>query len=209
MKKTLIILALLTATANFAQNAKKVLDEVSNKMKSYKTLYIEFNNNLDNKTENVHQKTKGNVSLMGEKYVINMLGMTTIFDGNKMYTINPEDEEVTISEIDEDDDLSPANFFTFYEEGYTFKLEKTENKNGRKLQYIRLVPIDSNAEFSYVILVIDTKTKHIKKLIQKGKNGTDITLIINKFKADIDLPSNLFKFDKKKYEDKGYLINEL
>ncbi len=210
MKKIFFVFALLLGITSFAQqDAKQLLDEVSNNMKNYKTLYIEFHNNLDNITENVHQVTKGNASLMGEKYVVNMLGVTTIFDGVKMYTINPEDEEVTISGIDEEDNFSPANFFTFYQKGYTYELGKIIAKNGRKLQQVRLIPMDSNSEFSFVILEIDIKTKHIQKLIQKGKNGTDITLIINKFKPNIDLPKRIFNFDRKKYEDKGYLINEL
>jgi len=210
MKKFFAVIVILFVAQIKAQNkAKTLLDEVSNTMKSYKTIYIEFSNSLDNKVENVHQTTKGNASLKGEKYVVNMLGVTTIFNGNKMITINPDDEEVTISDVDEEDNFSPAKFFTFYKEGYRFKMGKEIVKNGRKLQYVQLIPIDSNSDFSQVILVIDSKTKHIQELIQKGKNGSDITLKINKFKSDIDLPSKIFSFDKKKYEDKGYLINEL
>ncbi len=210
MKKLIVVLVILFTAQIQAQNkAKTLLDEVSNTMKNYKTIYIEFSNSLDNKAEDVHQTTKGNASLQGEKYVVNLLGTTTIFDGNKMITINPEDEEVTISDVDEEDDFSPAKFFTFYKEGYRFEMGKETVKNGIKLQYVRLIPIDSNSDFSQVILVIDSKTKHIQELIQKGKNGSDITLKINKFKSNLELPSKLFSFDKKKYEDKGYLINEL
>ena len=210
MKKIIIVIVLFVAVQMQAQNkAKQLLDEVSNTMKNYKTIYIEFSNSLDNKTENVHQTNKGNASMEDEKYVVNLLGITTIFDGKIMITINPEDEEVTISDVDEEDDFSPAKFFTFYKEGYRYEMGKEKVVNGRKLQYVRLIPIDSNSDFSQVILVIDAKTKHIQKLIQKGKNGSDITLKITKFKSNIDLPSKLFSFDKKKYEDKGYLINEL
>lgn len=210
MKRFIAVLLILFATQLHAQNkAKTLLDQVSNKMKNYKTIYIEFSNSLNNKAENVHQTTKGNASLQGEKYVVNLLGVTTIFDGNKMITINPEDEEVTISDVDEEDDFSPAKFFTFYKKGYRYEMGKEVVKNGRKLQYVRLIPIDSNSDFSQVILIVDSKTKHIQELIQKGKNGSDITLKINQFKSNIDLPSELFTFDKKKYEDKGYLINEL
>jgi outer membrane lipoprotein-sorting protein len=210
MKKIVVLLVILISVQIQAQNkAKVLLDQVSETMKNYKTIYIEFSNSLDNQVENVHQTTKGNASLKGEKYLVNLLGITTIFDGKKMITINPEDEEVTISDVDEEDDFSPAKFFTFYKDGYRYQMGKEETKNGRKLQYVRLIPIDSNSDFSQVILVIDSKTKHIQKLIQKGKNGSDITLKINKFKTNLDLPSKMFSFDKKKYEAKGYLINDL
>lgn len=210
MKKIIALLVILVSIQIQAQDsAKQLLDDVSKTMQNYKTIYIEFSNTLDNKAEDVHQTTKGNASLQGEKYVVNLLGVTTIFDGKKMISINPEDEEVTISDVDEEDDFSPAKFFTFYKEGYRYEMGKEVTKNGRKLRYVRLIPIDSNSDFSQVILVIDSKSKHIQELIQKGKNGSDITLKINKFKANLDLPTKLFSFDKKKYESKGFLINEL
>lgn len=211
MKKLTIVFSLFLAISSFAQEslkAKELLDEVSTKIKSYKTLYIEFSNSLDNTEENVHQVTKGNASLKGDLYLVKLLGMTTIFDGEKVYTINPDDEEVNISEPDEDA-FTPAQFFSFYEEGYNFELDKVETLNGRKLQFVKLLPIDTDSEFNYVLLGIDNKTKHIQKIIQKGKNGTDITLIITNFKSNIELTNKLFEFNKNKYEGKGYIINEL
>ncbi|MCF6350209.1 MAG: outer membrane lipoprotein carrier protein LolA [Flavobacteriaceae bacterium] len=211
MKKYIVLVTLFLGIITFAQDAleaKKILDEVSTKIKSYESLYIEFSSSLDNNAENVHQITKGNTSLKGNLYVVNLLGVTTIFDGKKVYTINPEDEEVNITDPDEDI-FTPAQFFSFYEQGYAFELDKTENLNGRELQYVKLSPIDSESEFKYVLLGIDSKTKHIQKIIQKGKNGTNYTLIITNFKSNLELSAKLFKFDKSKYEAKGYMINEL
>jgi outer membrane lipoprotein-sorting protein len=211
MKKYIVLITFFLGITIFAQDtlsAKELLDEVSTKIKSYESLYIEFSNSLDNDAENVHQLTKGNTSLKGDFYVVNLLGMTTVYDGKKVYTINPEDEEVNIADPDEDV-FTPAEFFSFYEQGYAYELDKTETLNGRKLQYVKLSPIDSDSEFKYVLLGIDSKTKHIQKIIQKGKNGTDYTLIITSFKPNLELPDKLFNFDKSKYEAKGYMINEL
>ena len=33
--------------------------------------------------------------MQGESYLLNMMGITRIFNGKTIYTINPEDEEVT------------------------------------------------------------------------------------------------------------------
>lgn len=209
MKKIITVLALFIGLSSFAQDeAKNLLDEVSSKMKDYKTLYIEFSNSLDNKEENVHQVTKGNTSLKNDLYQVNLLGTTTIFDGKKIHTILPEDEEVNIADPDEDV-FTPAQFFSFYENGYNYELGEIKTLNGRKLQSVILAPIDNKSDFDYVVLGIDTKTKHIKRIIQKGKNGTDITILITTFKTNIALSDKLFQFDKNKYEAKGYLINEL
>jgi outer membrane lipoprotein-sorting protein len=203
---------MFSVIASFSQDeakAKKLLDEVSAKMNTYKSLYIEFRNSLDNNTEDVHQETKGNATLKGDLYSVNFLGMTTIFDGKKIYSINPEDEEINISESEDDDEFSPAQFFSFYKDGYNFSWDIVQNVNGRKIQYVKLTPINSESELKYVLLGVDSKTKHIYKLIQTGENGTDITLTITKFKTNLELPSEMFKFNRKKYEDLGYIINDL
>ena len=59
--------------------------------------FMEFKYVLDNSEENIHQETRGDVTLVGDKYVLNILGITRIYDGQKLTTISPEDEEVTIS----------------------------------------------------------------------------------------------------------------
>ena len=212
MKKLVVtIVFFLSVISIFAQDtakAKSLLDEVSANIKSYDTLYIEFSNSLVNTEEDVSQVTKGNASLKGDLYVVNLLGVTTVFDGKKVYSINPEDEEVNISDPDEDV-FTPAQFFSFYEEGYNFELDKEVTHNGRKIQYVKLLPIDSDSDFKYVLLGIDTKTKHIQNIIQKGKNGTDITLTITSFKTNLELSKKLFEFNKSKYEEKGFIINQL
>ena len=114
---------------------------------------IDFKYNLNNSKENVNQDTRGNVTLKGDNYVLNMLGTTTIFDGRKTYTIVPEDEEVTIASYDPQDDkaITPSRMLTFYEQGYTFKKDIVQNMKGRKIQFIKLMPINSNAEIKDIL----------------------------------------------------------
>jgi len=213
MKKVIVLIVLFIGiNQSFGQDkakAKSLLDEVSTKMTSYKTLYIEFKNVLENTEENIRQETKGNASLKGEKYTVNFLGTTTIFDGNKNYLINPEDEEVNITNPEDSDEITPAKFFSFYKEGYTYSWDILQNVQGRKIQFVKLMPIASDSEMKYVLLGIDNKTKNIYKLIQVGKNGTNYTLTILKFKTNLDLPDKLFKFNRSKYENDGYIINDL
>ena len=83
------------------------------------------------------------------------------------------------------------------------------NIQGRQIQYVKLMPIDSNSEIANVLLGVDVKTKHIYNLIEKGNNSTITTLTISKFKTDQTLSSKLFVFDEAKYIKEGYLINKL
>jgi outer membrane lipoprotein-sorting protein len=192
-----------------AEKAKALLNEVNAKVKSYNNIAIDFKYALQNSSENINQVTRGDVSIEGEKYVLNVLGVTRIFDGKTLYTINPEDEEVTISSDNTEDEntVSPSKMLSFYEEGYTYAMDIIQDVKGRKIQYVKLNPIDTNSEIKQVLLGIDAKTKHIYNLIEIGKNGTKTTLTVNSLKTNEPISKSLFKFDKSKY--KNYYINKL
>ena len=89
MKKLVFLFALFIKVTSFSQDAAKakaLLNEVSAKVKSYKNISIEFKYVLKNVSENINQETRGNVVIEGEKYLLNILGVTRIFDGKKLYT---------------------------------------------------------------------------------------------------------------------------
>ncbi len=210
MKKFLTVLLITLSVNAFAQNkAKTLLNEVSEKVKSYDNISLDFKYSLENLSENIKQETKGDVVMQGDKYRLNILGITRLFDGKTMYNISTEDEEVSISSEsdDENDAITPSKMLSFYEDGYTYGLDIEQNINGRKIQYVKLTPIDSDSEINNILLGIDAQTKHIYNLIQVGKNGTKTTLVVNSFKTNAPLSKTLFTFDANKYED--YYINKL
>ena len=200
-----------TLSGMVAQDAKSLLDEVSEKVRSYENIMIDFKYSLNNSKENVKQDTRGDVTLKGDRYILNMLGTTRLFDGATLVNIVPEDEEVTISKYNpnEEREITPSKMLTFYEKGYRYKMDILQTVKGRKIQYIKLIPIDSNAEIKDILLGIDLQTKHIYKLIQTDSQGTQFTITVNSFKTNQPLSSTLFKFDEAKYVDEGYYINKL
>lgn len=213
MKKiSILIFAIMSVISINAQNsdkAKKLLNEVSTKVKSYDNMVIDFKYSLENASENVSQETRGDVSINGEKYVLNLMGTTQLFDGKKIYTIIPEDQEINISTYTEEDEnnITPSKMFTFYEDGYTYKWDIAQDIKGRKIQYINLTPIDSNADVKNILLGIDSETKHIYNLIQTQENGTKITITVKSFKTNQPLAKNLFSFSEDRYKD--FYINRL
>ena len=212
MKKLVFILAAvlsLNLQAQSSQKAEKLLDEVSSKVKNYDNMVIEFKYALENQAENVSQETRGDVSIKGEKYVLNLMGTTQMFDGKKIYTIIPEDEEINISNYVEEDNnsITPSKMFSFYEDGYNYQMDVTQNVKGREIQYVKLTPKDSNAEIKNILLGIDKQTKHIYNLIQTQENGTKVTITVKSFKTDQPLAKNLFTFNEDRYSD--YYINRL
>tara|TARA_R100001369_G_C3258812_1_gene157675 strand:- start:45 stop:686 length:642 start_codon:yes stop_codon:yes gene_type:complete len=211
--KNLIVLAFLAlGLTGFAQSdakAEALLKEVSIKIKAYKNISLDFKYELNNVSENINQETRGDVVIDGEKYMLNILGVTRIFDGKTLYTISPEDEEVTISSDNTEDEstITPSKMLSFYEDGYTFKIDIIQNIKGRKIQYVKLNPIDTNSEIKYILLGIDATTKHIYNLIEVGANGTKTTLTVNSFKTNEPISKTLFTFDESKYSN--YFINKI
>lgn len=212
MKRIFTIAFLTLGCFSFSQNdakAEKLLTEVSQKIKSYNNISLDFKYVLNNVSENIKQETRGDVVIAGEKYKLNILGITRVFDGKTLYTISPEDEEVTVSSDNTEDEstITPSKMLSFYESGYTYKMDIVQNVKGRKIQYVKLKPIDTNSEIKYVLLGIDATTKHIYNLIEMGNNGTKTTLTVNSFKTNQPISKTLFTFDANKYSD--YYINKL
>ena len=192
-----------------SSEAQLLLDQVSAKVKGYNSMTLEFKYVLENTEEKIRQETRGDVTLQGDKYILNILGITRIYDGKLLITISPEDEEVTISSNNTTDEntITPSELLSFYEDGYTYDMDIIQNIKGREIQYIKLNPIDSDSEIKYVLLGIDSYTKHVYNLIEIGSNDTKTTLTINSFKTNQPLSNTFFYFDEKKYSD--YYINKL
>jgi outer membrane lipoprotein-sorting protein len=214
MKKLIVIaIAILSISSSLrAQNSEKaasLLKEVSTKVQAYKNMVIEFKYSLENEAANVNQETRGDVSIKEDKYLLNLMGTTQMFDGEKIYTIIPEDKEINISTYVEEDDnnITPSKMFSFYKEGYTYEWDATKSLNGRKIQYVKLLPKDSNAEVKNILLGIDSQTKHIYNLIQTQENGTKITITVKSFKPNQSLAKNLFTFEEDRYKE--FYINRL
>ncbi len=206
-----VMLFLIVPFAGEAQDkrAKELLDAVTAKVRSYDNISIEFKYALHNAKENINQESKGSVVLQGDKYNLQFMGVTKIFDGKNTYTIVPEDEEITIAPHDEKDDsaITPSKMLTFFNSGYKYKWDILQNVRGRKIQYIKLTPISSKDQRKEVLLGIDDQTKNIYNLIEIGKNGTKTTLTVNSFKTNQPISKNQFTFTASKYPN--YYINKL
>lgn len=218
MKKYIILfLSILLTTVTFSQNseeAKSLLDQVSTKMSAYENMYLGFSQTLTNEEAGINEgdepPIRGEINLKGELYNLNYLGNNFIYDGKKLYVINNEEKEISITDgvmTENDGFIYPSKLLTFYKEGYNLEMGLLKNIKGRKIQFVTLNPIDSTSDIVKVELGIDAKTNHIYKLIQTGSNGAKTTFTITNFKSNQDLSENFFKFDKQKYLSQQYIID--
>src|SRR5690606_22943150 len=203
----LLVMSTSIAMAQNAAKAKTLLDEVYNKVTSYDNIFVDFKYSLHNEEANIYTETRGYITMQGDKYLFNYLGSKQLYDGKKVYTVVPENEEVTIEDkLDDENTITPSKMLTFYKQGHNYAWDILQNIQGRKIQFVKLTPIDTNSEIKSILLGIDVETKHIYKLIETGRNGTKTTITVNSFKIDQPLSKTLFTFDENKYKDDGYYI---
>lgn len=211
IKRVLLPAFFLCVSVAFAQdkNAKNLLNEVSAKVKSYNNMIVDFKYTLINSNEKINQESKGNVTMKGDLYVLNLVGVTKLFDGKNVYTINAEDEEISITKYNEKDNnaITPSKMFTFFNSGYNYYLENVQNVKGRKIQNIKLKPISAKDPIKEVILGIDVQTKNIAIITQTAKNGSRTVISVTNFKTNQPLSKNQFTFVESKYPK--YYINKL
>jgi len=214
--KKLLLLIFGFCTLGYSQDnldAELLLNKVSDNIKSYENIYINYAYTLQNLEEDISQTNNGSFVTENDNWRFEMLGVTRIFDGDKLYSISPDDEEVTISSQDPEDEttITPNKMLYFYEDGYYFEMDESRLiGNGqfrKKIQYVKLVPKDSEAEIKYILLGIDTEFNQIYEVIETGKNETVTTISIVDFEFNLPLDANLFVFDKEKYKD--YYMNIL
>jgi outer membrane lipoprotein-sorting protein len=213
MRKQIVFL-LFTSVLSIQLNAQdtkaaqKLLNQVSTKIASFETMTFEFDYVLENRQENIKQETNGSVTVSGDRYKLLFLGAEQLFDGKKTYTIVPENEEITITSVEETEDIgiNPSKLLYFYKEGYAFQWDIKQNVMGRTIQFIKLIPTEENKDVDYLLLGIDTVKKTIYRLIEIGSNQTRTTLTISNFVPNVKLTSNFFEFDASLYPD--YYINQ-
>ena len=206
-----IVLLIIPFCVVYSQEHEKsrlLLDKVSKNMLSKENMSFEFVYKLENSKEKISQEIIGNAQISGEKYKLNFMDIQQIYDGNKTYTIIPENEEINIDSGDGNSDLmiKPTNLITFYTSGYGYEWDIKQIVMGRTIQYVKLLPIEENTDVKYLLIGIDINNLILYKIIEIGKNGTNTTLKIINQSYNTALPKNHFKFNPESYKD--YFINE-
>jgi len=205
MKKTILILLIyLNCNSIYSQNdsrAISLLNKVSEKIDSSVSFKISFTYTLENISEGINQNSDGSIIIKQDNYLLDFMGIKQLSDANKIYSIVPENEEIIISNVEDDDNntIKPSKLLVFYRDGYLILWDKNEVIDDNVIQFVKLIPIDSVSDIDYLLLGIDTTTNDIKKLVEIGKNQTKTILTVKSIEYDILIEDNLFVFNKDDY----------
>jgi hypothetical protein len=212
MKKIILLFTLFSLNLVHSQNdirAEKLLNSVSEKIDSSETFKINFTYTLENLIEDINQDSDGSIVIKDDNYLLEFMGIKQLCDSKKVYSIVPENEEIIISNIDEDESetIKPSKLLKFYREGYLILWDKKELILEKEIQFVKLIPINSNSDIDYLQLGINISNNDIVKLIEIGKNKTKTIFSVNQLQYDIEIDLNFFVFSEEDYPD--YYIENL
>lgn len=211
LKKISFGILVVATTASFSAQkidakAKTILDAVANNYKSKNNVYFKFvygtgNNKKVTKTE------PGIFYSAKDKYKLKIMGTEQIFDGNKIYNISEEDQEITVAKPTGNEQMfSPLSYIDQYKKGYNVKYVGKLKVNGVNSDYIKLTPIKNNG-IKEVNLFVNAAKKQLVKIEQFSTDNTVSIIAISNYVENQKLNSDMFTFDKNQY--KNYFVTEL
>ncbi len=183
-----------------AQNdasAKKVLDAVSSKLKTFKGISANFSYVSKSRSGKVNNNVAGKIAIKGQKYYIKQ-GATEIFsDGAKTWNYNGSNE-VTVSTPDADNQtLTPQKLLSnFYDKDFTYRLVSSTGN----FHEIEMMPIDKRKNFQKVNVFVDKTKTMITKARILDKSSNTIEFALNTINTNASIPDNTFVFNKSKYK---------
>ena len=216
MKRIFFSAVLLITTLHvFAQkdaSAKTILNQLTEKYRSYDVVKTDFDFTLDNPQAGIKETRNGTLIAKSKanKFHVTLYGPGTsakpdveqeiISDGKTQWTYLKKDNEVQVNNTDNSGSgINPAQIFTIYEHGYKYIYNGEVKIGGKLYQEVDLVPEEEKSFFK-VRLEIDKLKKQISSALIFDKNGNRYTYKINNFVPNIQVPDNTFTFDPKMHK---------
>jgi outer membrane lipoprotein carrier protein len=212
MKKAIIVLllAVLQSSLLLAQSktitrndpeAKKILDAVSAKFKSFSTVQAGFTYKVENAAGKVLSTKTGTIIMKGTKYRLNFSGQEIICNGVTVWNVDKAANEVTISTLDASAGMiTPQKLFSnFYDKDFLYMLNGEKKVGSKQIQEIQLSPVDKSKNFHTVYLQIDKVAKSMYSTRVLENAGNRYSYTVNSMKTNVPAADALFTFDKTKY----------
>jgi len=212
MKKyfTLLIAsaALISVQAQTGKNptqndpdAKKVLDAVSAKFRTYKTPQASFTYEIENAQGKSLSTKTGTVTMKGPKYHVTMSGMEIFSDGHTSWNYDKSANEVTVSAVETGSGaMTPQKLFTnFYDKDFYYKLNGEKKVGNKTVQEIEMTPIDKTRPFHKVYVLVDKATNNIYSARFLEKTGNRYSYTVNAIKPNATVSDADFTFNQSKY----------
>ena len=194
-----------TASAQSShEEARTLLDECRQGIRSHPQLEMQFIWTVW-KAEALEASNtyEGVLQLAADRYRWKLQDIEQICDGEHVFTILHEDEEVQIHEIDAsngDEGSHPLKILDSYDKGYSFRLGGRENADGGKVQFVVLTPHTSEV-IRRVIVGIRLPEKRLHSVEQWMRSGERMKMEVTRYDASTPLDASTLEFSAERFPD--------
>ncbi|MBW6536290.1 MAG: outer membrane lipoprotein carrier protein LolA [Mariniphaga sp.] len=208
--KHFFLLSIFLASVFFVQaqqdsKAKQILDEVSQKTRSFKTISADFVFSMENRTMDINERNEGSIKLKGQKYVVDLpdIGVQVFSDGKTIWNYMKDGNQVTISNLEDGGSelMDPSTLFTIYEKGFQSRYVGEKTIGNETVHQIELFPDSEEHEVSKILLSIGKSNKMIKSALLYGTDGNIYGIEVKKMDTQTELPDSYFVFIAGDYGD--------
>jgi outer membrane lipoprotein-sorting protein len=181
--------------------AKKILDDVSAKFQTYKTVQAGFAYKVEDANGKVMSTKTGTIWMKGTKYKVVFGGQEIYSDGKTVWNYDKSAKEVTINNADASGSgITPQKLFTnFYDKDFLYLLNGEKKLGAKTVQEIEMTPTDKSKNFHKVYLQIDKAARTIYSTKVLENAGNRYTYTVSSMKTNAAMADNMFVFDKSKY----------
>ncbi len=212
MQKKLIIpvlIALFVSTAYsqtdhetaWEQKANELVKKASEKIKSYRSMEVEFTYTMENTQMGINEVMSGKVYTKGDKYRMLVGDNVFISDGVTVWNFIDDLWEIHINKVENmEGGLTPTALLDNFETEYRGKFIRQENHNGRMVDLIDMIPVTPQSFFKYR-LALDARDQTLVYTIAYDRHGGTYTYAIDKLRPNIEIADSKFVFNRADFPD--------
>lgn len=181
--------------------AKKILDAVTAKFKSYSAVKATFKLQIENSAGKVQGTKSGTVYMKGNQYKLELSDQQIFCNGKNIWTYDKSSNEVQLTKFDASgNSFTPQKIFAnFYDKDFLYKLNGEKKEAGKTLHEIELTPTDKSKAFFKILAYVDKATKNVSSTKVFEKNGNKYTYSVTTFTPNTKITDDTFVFDAKKF----------
>ena len=195
-----IVLLIFMVSPVFGQSAQEILEIALERSLALNNSYYKFV--IESEVESNLLPMTGELFTTKEKYFINTKDIDQIYDGNKIFTIVHENQEIIVGNSDISlFSFTPNQIFNFFLEDYFLNINSSSKRH--------IIEAKNRNEDNIIYFIsINPSNYSIEKIEMKdsGSGKTINTFLTLTYDYNLIVPLSLFKFDIMDY--KNYLLIE-
>lgn len=195
----------------FSQKSDPVAQRILDKMNKTYLAMSNFQATFEQQVFSIPKQrsignSQGKVVVSKNKYKVVLEEQEIYSNGLKIWTYNPEFNEVYISTYEDNEDhkfQDPSKIYTFYKKDFKYFKVGEQIINQQKHHVIDLIPLNLKEVNYFKVKVFINKRTHIIAGWQVFEKGNQVRYDYNirDFSKNVKLPKGYFKFDLSKYPD--------